>query len=984
MLIRTGRKKCQRERERERAGFGGTSGHIDETNYNTLLAALLKDRLPGWGVSPQRAKTSLADGGDKKPDVLAVSPDDVPVVLEAKYDRGGNRHILADQTEGHIGRKSEGAVIEQSVAVLYPDRLSRIEGDDYLAALGSARLQWAGWRKTDVGAARFPVAGWLSGGLDELADFVEINAVSEQRTAKLVWEFSRAVTDTALIMDRRFPGVAEAVKQEKCVQTDQMAASLLLNALIFHYQVARHHPEISSPTNLHAEGKATQLFLLKEWDNILEINYWPIFDITSAVLRAVDDEKTAQRLLERLIETASRMARANAHTIQNLTGQVFGTLLADRKFLASFYTLPAPAALLAELAVSRLRADWSDPEAVTSLRVADFSCGTGALLAAVYQRISSRVRRSGADDSVLHARMLEDVFVGCDIMPAAVHITAATLSSAHPSVDYTKTETHVMPFGPMDVPSGVSAGSLDLLEREATDSLFGDGSLAVAAKGEPSAAYSQVRVPHGSCDLVIMNPPYTSPTNHKLEERQATALPQFAAFGMGNQTQKKISQKVKKMAGALQASVRNGYAGLGTDFFDLAHLKVKPGGTVAFVLPASFAAGSGWRKMRELIDREYEDVCVISSSAGKDEDRRFSSDTNMGEVLLIATRRAVPRNGSAPAPGWRWVNLAATPETVAEGLAMAADIAGSAEEEGVSVGKLGEAEWGFSMRCRPSSSAPIMMRSWEVAQTLLQLTDPDRPGLALPRINSFAPLPITRLGELGIAGPVDRALVKSRLSDTGAFDFFPHPGGETDFPALWNHNHAKETRLTVHPDRHGRPAPGKAEQAARWWKTATRLHFNRDFRFTSQPLAACLTPEPALGGTAWPSFILHPKDKPAEERLEWAYPMVLWANTTLGLMCFYITGSRTQAGRSRITISRLPELPVLDVRALSRDQLRLAETIFHRFRNREFMPANQVHQDPTRRDLDQAVLAELLNCDADVLERTAVIRDQWRQEPHLR
>ena len=112
--------------------------------------------------------------------------------------------------------------------------------------------------------------------------------------------------------------------------------------------------------------------------------------------------------------------------------------------------------------------------------------------------------------------------------------------------------------------------------------------------------------------------------------------------------------------------------------------------------------------------------------------------------------------------------------------------------------------------------------------------------------------------------------------------------------------------------------------------------------------------------------------------------MALWANTTLGLMCFYITGSRTQAGRSTITISRLPELPVLDVRELSGDQLRLAETIFHRFQNREFLPANQAHRDLTRRDLDQAVLAELLKLDAEVLERTEVVRDQWSQEPHLR
>ena len=945
------------------------------------MAGLLKNRLPAWKrISPQASRTTLDAGGDKKPDVLAVAPDDVPVVVEAKYDRGRNPYIASAQAADHIGRSWEGARIEQSVAVLYPETLSRISDDDYAAALTEAQLKFAGWRRTSGGSARFPEEGWLQGGLDELADFMEITAVSEQRSANLIKEFSRAVTDAARILNRKFPDVAETVKQELCVQTDQMASSLLLNALIFHYQVAHHHPEITSPTNLYSAGRATKLFMLEEWDRILDINYWPIFAITSDVLRAIDDEKTANRLLERLIETASPMASANAHTIQNLAGQVFGTLLSDRKFLASFYTLPSAAALLAELAVARLGVDWSNPSSVTGLRVADFACGTGALLSAVYGRIAARVRRQGIDDSALHARMLEDVFVGCDIMPAAVHITAATLSSAHPSVDYAKTETHVMPFGPLG--DEVKTGSLDLLEVEQTGTLFGDGSRAVTSREEQRSVRSLVSVPHRSCDLVIMNPPYTSPTNHKLEERHSAALPQFAAFGLDNIAQKKMNQKVKQMTGKLPSSVRNGYAGLGTDFFDLAHLKVKPGGVAAFVLPASLAAGSGWRKMRELITREYEDVCIISSSAEKDEDRRFSSDTNMGEVLLVATRRRQAAEDSAPEEEWRWVNLRRNPKTAAEALALASDI-GSQGDSGVSIGKLGDREWGFSILCRPSA-APIMMRSPDVAQALLRLTDLRQPGLALPRSNSFVPLPITRLGNLGTTGPVHRTLIRSQLSDTGVFDFFPHPGGKTDFPALWSHNHAKETRLVVHPDKHGHPEPGKENRASELWKTATRLHFNLDFRFTSQPLAACLTPERVLGGTAWPSFILHPPDGPVAEKPEWIYPMVLWANTTLGLMIFYITGSRTQAGRSRLTISRLPELPVLDVRKLNPHQLRLAETIFGRFRHREFMPANQAHQDQARHALDQSVLTELLNLDQEVLERVAILRDQWSREPHLR
>ena len=534
-----------------------------------------------------------------------------------------------------------------------------------------------------------------------------------------------------------------------------------------------------------------------------------------------------------------------------------------------------------------------------------------------------------------------------------------------------------MPFGPdEDDPTDVKAGSLDLLAQEITPTLFGDGTEAITARGENG---SQLSVPHQSCDLVIMNPPYTSPTNHTLEERHSSPLPQFAAFGMDKKAQKAIGNKVKRMATNLEVSVRSGYAGLGTDFFDLAHLKVKPGGVIAFVLPASLASGASWRKLRDLLASEYEKVMVVTCSSGKEEHRRFSSDTNMAEALLVATRRtATDATGSED---WQWVNLEQSPKTIAEALAIAEILTQS--DQTVFTSTIGDTKWGFQYTSCPQM-APVMIRSSEVADILLKLTNHTNPGITLPRTNRFIALPITRLGNLGTKGPVDRLLVRNAVTGGGGpFEFLSHPNGKTDFPALWNHDHLKETYLTVHPDQHGRSVVGREQRAADLWKTATRLHFNRDFRYTSQPLAACLTPVPALGGTAWPSFILHSKGEPPVENMDWVYPVLLWANTTFGLMSFYLLGSRTQAGRSRITITRLPELLTLDVRALNPDQLSMAEAIFFRFQHREFMPANMANQDQARRDLDQAVIVDLLGINGPLLERMAVIRDQWCREPHL-
>ena len=168
---------------------------------------------------------------------------------------------------------------------------------------------------------------------------------------------------------------------------------------------------------------------------ILRINYWPIFDIAMRVMAPIPDG-VANHTFRRLSTVAGRLAGLGVTTTGDLAGQMFGRLITDRKFLATFYTLPSSAALLAELAVQRLDIDYRDAEQVTGLKVADLACGTGALLSAAYGRITARVRRAGADDQKMHPQMIEEVLVGADIMPAATHLTAAILSSAHPFGDF--------------------------------------------------------------------------------------------------------------------------------------------------------------------------------------------------------------------------------------------------------------------------------------------------------------------------------------------------------------------------------------------------------------------------------------------------------------------------------------------------------------------------------------------------------------------
>ena len=160
-----------------------------------------------------------------------------------------------------------------------------------------------------------------------------------------------------------------------------------------------------------------------------------------------------------------------------------------------------------------------------------------------------------------------------------------------------------------------------------------------------------------------------------------------------------------------------------------------------------------------------------------------------------------------------------------------------------------------------------------------------------------------------------------------------------------------------------------------WQRTASRLHFNRDFRINSQPLAACLTPDLSIGGRAWPNFLCTDRG--------WEIPLVLWANSTLGLICFWWIGARQQQGRAILTISKLPALTVLDPRSLTAPQLDRADEIFGRFRDRSMLPANEAWRDEVRQALDRAVLVELLELPEDVLEPLALLRHQWCAEPSV-
>ena len=948
-----------------------------EVAFNGQLAEVLRRKHPAWRDHLGVERTGVfPDAPGLRPDVLVLAPKAQPVAVETEYAPAAT---VEDDARARLGKTPLGSEepIEQAIAVRIPDSLRRGQAD-LAERIAAADFDYCVFSGSPLSPARWPETGWLAGDVDDIARCIEHAMVSQRRIEQGmsilengVRVATKAVEDAAALgfpdMERWF---GEVLNQRPGDQTNRMVMTIIANALTFHATIAGIH-DVPSVAQLRDDARTTlQLALLDAWRRVLdEINYWPIFKVASDLLARMRSD-TAHRVLRALVGTADQIAHIGATTRQDLAGRMFQNLIVDRKFLATFYTLPASAALLAELAAARMDADWSDLDAYPELTVADLSCGTGTLLATAYHAVLARYRHAGGDDREIHRRMIERAIVAADIMPAAAHLCAAQLSSVHPEEVFDNTRVYTMPYGigtGEERERGVAIGSLDLIAAAQTRSLFATGQRQALGGGDVDV--QDVELPHESVDLVIMNPPFTRPTNHEIA---AVPVPSFAGFRTTEDEQRAMSDRLADIRRGLESPAGHGNAGLASNFIDLAHAKAKPGGVVALVLPLTAVQGGSWQATRNLFAERYEDVAVIAVAASGSFERAFSADTGMAEALVVATKRRDRNGPPGPARPALFVNLHRRPASLLEAAETARIVTRLPETPTTGRLKAGGQPLGSWIRAPLSEGGCAALRESALAATMLAL----RGGaLRMPRRRGSIPVPIVALGRLGERGLVDRD-VGSGKDETpplrGPFKIVP-ARGVPSYPILWAHDADRERHLLVAPDSEGEVRPGCDDRAVDVWQTATRLHFNRDFRLNSQSLAACLTPERVLGGRAWPNFRLH------DER--WDEAVALWANSTLGLMAFWWTSSRQQQGRARITISRLPELLVLDPRALPPGKLDRASAIFEEFRGRPLLPANEAYRDDARKALDRAVLVDLLDLPEDVLEPLDNLRLQWCAEP---
>ena len=948
-----------------------------ETSVNEDLAALLNSKL-SWSVTAQLI--GKQDSG--VPDIVVAEQGRATVLVENEISPA--RTVLKDAISRlgvRINHETITNVVELKTSSRYREILTSEDAREHM--LVDSEFQYALLTgETFDDYSRFPSRGYLKGSLDDLALFIREASVPSEVLAEAIQILDQAVskgvhclrevvqrsTDTmqelAVLLCQDFDEESTGDESHRTVdQALGIVATVILNAMTFQQQLAGDH-DIESIARMRQSEQLNQSGFLKEWQKILDVNYWSIFALAVWLLEAIRTPMLADRLVEELASSAETLARLRLQESHDLAGTVFQRFIADRKYLASFFTRTESAAMLAHLALPPRIC----PDEYSTIKMADFACGTGTLIHAAYSRAAVLNQIAGGDSRRQHKQMIERNIVALDIVSSAAHLTASMLSSVYPSEPYGNTNVMIPRYGAnkddADDWEQVSLGSLELIRAEATfRQLFPSQVQYTQISGRKvSDVDLDVTIDRSSYDLVIMNPPFTrAASDWDHEER---AVKQYRGLGTSAAVQDLMARRQREL---FRNTCFDGYAGLASAFPAIADAMLKDGGKLAFVLPFTSMCGARWHKFRNLLRDSYGSITVISIVQPRDSERSFSADTGMAECLVIATKGDDCRTCTFVSLHERPLNsmVAAEVARAIRGLSVA-DI--DSALSGGTPCVLGDDEVGRAIRVRTNAMqtwAPAGVKDLLLAQISHALADGE---LRLPQLDAPVSLPMERVGEIAeigtnaanIAGPANAAFLREPISSLGAY-----------YPILWQRNASRDKSLLLEPDFEG--TVNNESRVATVWSTRSWAHFSSSARLNTQALTACITERESLGGSGWPNV------KFGDRLLEVAF--VVWSNSTLGLLLNWYYGPRQQSGRTRHGVESYALVPTLNVRRLSPEQLNMFGRIFEEFKNVELLPMHLAYRDEARKKLDRAMFLDGLDLPEELLEPLDILRNRWCGEP---
>ncbi len=949
-----------------------------ETTITNELVNILRHMRHGWELETE---VNAFIKGNNELDAIVIERGREPVGIEAKFATTTNAKNLITQAEDRLVLELEteyhvvGKTLNNVMAILYPDRFKTMPGRDVNSQLRSADdLQYKLVNTVGDTVAHFPENGWATGTVADIANALRVGAMPNSHLEEAAAEMEKSVNKAAYLLEDAIvehPAIGKKIEtilhQEVFseedssasrlpnVQTLRMAALIITDAFVFQSSLAGK-AEMESVRSLRQLLPTIDYAdVIDDWNTILKVNYRPIFEDARNLVEALaTDDRLVKHILRLLCEAAKDLVDTGIAQIHELAGIVFQKLITDRKYVKANYTLPESAVLLSTLVMPEL------PKGKLP-KVADFACGTGALLNGVYQRILSLYEQSGGNGREIHQKMLEENLAGADVMPNATHLTAAALASTYPSIKIGGTQIVTAPYGVIEN-KGYAIGSLELLDIP----LFDTEAEQIGGE-ENTVVKLQKQFPHGDVDIVIQNPPFTRPGSDS-----NTDVPK-STF----QSHDRPEEDQRLMQAALRSKntrVADGASGFASYFIDLADKKLKNDGTMGFVLPLTVLGSPTTEKIRDMWATEYHNIIVITMAQAKAEDSSFSADTGMAECIAIATKGIGENTGRG-----KFVCLSHRPQSTLEAVEIANRINRSSETRklenepnGGDIISIGNTKIGQMLDC-PIKDGVAWIATRARSMALLQTAHRIRNGkLHLPMSSETIPINICQVQEIAKVGSADSSRAKG-----GPFIMVEGCEPNSDgYDALWKVNAPLQRAIIAEPDYTAIPRADDNAMVKRVLDCFSKTHYHLNLTFGANSVISSFTQKPSIGITSMINVLLN------DSRHEIAW--TLWCNSTLGLLCHWLHCSKQQMGRGRLRQKTLETLPTLDVRELSDGALANAESIFERLKYKRMLPVNECAHDPVREELDRSLLTEVLGITSDnVLESMQTLREMLCAEPSI-
>lgn len=844
--------------------------------------------------------------------------------------------IVTASDHNKINSMSESLIndnIKTVISVIIPHDMQNSTHDAIIEGLESNQaIRYAIYQKIDRDVYRLPHSDkhFISGDIHNLLSSI---ATLEGDTGKIVQDSIRAIRASAdKLQTRHQKHIIKKTVQKSWEGASQSASLILFSGILMQQHLSKYRDDIPPPNSV-ADAAST----LKTWKSIISLKQFDIFKPPTDILDMLVAESitSANNTLQPLIDAITDTKDAPKSTI-NAGMTLLPYISEDRSAAAEYYTRDAIAEMLARLTIKEA---MHDMDYFREHKIADLTCGTGALLRAGYRRIRLLHQRHHGLEGMAELRhgALNGGLVGTDISPVATYLASVSLLLA----DY---DEWYNPSGITHVGVGGPAGMTGAIEY-----ITGQEHLNA---GDEQAGIP--RMPDRSIDYILMNPPYSRSRNGQ------------ASFDVANLTETERSACQARWKDLIRTYPAKKVAGMAPTFIIIASKKIKDYGRIGFVLPITAAFAEAWEETRRFIQYNYTDIMAITTSSGKS----LSHSTHLTEMLLIATKTPQPKERPSSIYCVTLNKAPATPPEAGEMARAVQDSCNSASDLSWQIQLGGTIGSVYKYDAKPGQPwGPLGARDSDVVlftDLLIQGRFRKTDGTIIP-IN----MQMARIQDIFRIGPTHHIIGHTKgSSPMGAFELRKIDGGHMPKDhahySLWNVSKSQD-RLTISPTHYGVPV-GRVEKIT---QHNTTLFYNRRLSWSVNALLGATTKAKTMGGNGWLGL------GHADVRVLKA--AALWFNSTLGLMTHWSQASRSEPGRATAQVKAIKNIPCPRFDTLDDSTLRMAAKFFDQTSSSAMLPACYAHMDKVRHMIDDTV-SEMLKVSNDTIKD---MRLQFCQEPTI-